>query len=219
MRPARGCFSWATTRRWLQWSALAALLLAGTGHAAETFGVEPEEEIPPLRPPRPEMPPTFWEANRGWVIGGSAALVVVISAGIWWLRRPARVTPVPPEVRARQELAPLRGQPETGEVLSRVSQIVRRYVSTAFDLHQGELTTADLARAMTARQETIGAQLANNIAGFLRVCDERKFAPPAQRPPLGAADEAGKLVETVEARRAELREAEARARQATTNNG
>jgi len=183
-------------------------LFAAVNASAVTNEALPEEEIPPLRPPRPEIPATFWELHGGEVIAGSAALVLLLAGGVWWWRRPRPRAVVPPEVRARQELAPLRTQPETGEVLSRISQIVRHYVTAAFNLGEGELTTTDLSQAMAVRKETIGPQLAGSISGFLRACDERKFAPPAQRPPMGAADRAEKLVESLEARRAELRAAE-----------
>ncbi|HWQ90346.1 MAG TPA: hypothetical protein VN673_01650, partial [Clostridia bacterium] len=100
----------------------------------------------------------------------------------------------------------LRNQPETGAVLSRVSQILRRYVSHAFQLSAGEQTTTDLVRAMRT-QAGIGPRLAGTIGEFLKACDERKFAPPSGAPPLNAAVEAERLVESVEARRAELRAA------------
>jgi hypothetical protein len=163
--------------------------------------------IPPLRPPRPEIPPTFWEQHGAWVILAGVLLLGVIAAGIWWLTRPKPAVVVPPAVQARQGLEPLRQKPEDGALLSQVSQVLRRYVSAAFGLPPGEMTTADFCRAI-AGQGRIGPDLSAPLGDFLRKCDERKFAPSAPAPALGAADQALKLVELAEARRAQLQPAE-----------
>jgi len=127
----------------------------------------------------------------------------VIGATVWWLRRPRPAVVVPPETQARQELESLRQQGEDGAVLSRVSQIVRRYVSAAFGLPPGEMTTADFCRAI-ANHEQLGSELSAVLGDFLRQCDERKFAPPAPMPALGAVAESLKLIELAETRRAAL---------------
>jgi len=91
--------------------------------------------------------------------------------------------------------------------LSRISQILRRYVGAAFALPPGEMTTADFCRAI-AGHERLGAELSATLGDFLRRCDERKFAPAAPRPSLGAAAQALKIVELAEVRRAQLRQAD-----------
>lgn len=159
------------------------------------------EAIPPLRPPRAELPPPFWEQHGGWVAAGAAFLVVLALAALWLLlRRRAPVEPAAALV-ARQSLAPLRALPEDGLLLSRVSQILRRYVGAAFDLPAGELTTTEFCRALGTREEA-GPEISNRLEGFLRDCDLRKFAPSAPLPPLGAVDQAAELIDRVETLRA-----------------
>jgi hypothetical protein len=114
--------------------------------------------------------------------------------------------PAAPEARAREELSGLRGQPETGALLSRISSSVRHYAAAVFSLAPGELTTTEFCRAV-ADNEIVGTTLAGSLTDFLKRCDERKFAPPSARPPMGAVEEALKLVEVSEARREELRQA------------
>jgi hypothetical protein len=162
------------------------------------------DELPKLRPPRGEIPPTFWEKNEIWVILGSVALLAVIGAIIWLVTRPKPPIIVPPEVRAKQALDLLLTKPEDGLVLSQVSQVLRHYVSEAFALPPGELTTAEFCRVI-ASHEGIGSELAGTISDFLRRCDERKFTPSPPAAPMGAAATALKLIEPAQIRIAELR--------------
>ena len=69
------------------------------------------------------------------------------------------------------------------------------------------MTTAEFCRAI-ADQGRLGAELSTTLGDFLRQCDERKFAPSAPTSALGAAEQALKLLEQSEARRAELRQAD-----------
>jgi hypothetical protein len=116
---------------------------------------------------------------------------------------------LPPETIARQALEALRNQHEDGALLSRVSQILHRYLKGAFDLPLVESNTTEFCAAI-ATHERVGPELAGAVADFLRRCDERKFSPvPA--PELGAVGQALKLVESGEERRAWLRAAAAQA--------
>ncbi len=182
------------------------LLAAQTLHAATTNPPDPDA-IPPLLPPRGEIPPAFWEQNRLGVIIFGVLLLGLVCAAVWWLRRRRPAVIVPPEAEARQALEPLREQTEDGAVLSRISQILRRYVGAAFGLPPGEMTTTDFCRAI-ADHERLGLELSASLSDFLRQCDERKFAPAAPRPALGAAAQAFKFIELAEVRRAQLRQAD-----------
>jgi len=143
-------------------------------------------DIPPLRPPHAEIPPTFWEQYGLWVILCGVLVLGLVCVAAWFLTRPKPPVIVPPEVQARQALEPLRQQPEDGALLSRLSQILRRYVIAAFDLPPGELTTTEFCRAI-AGHDPVGPDLSATLSEFFRQCDQRKFAPPpAPAPPFGA---------------------------------
>ena len=158
------------------------------------------DDIPPLRPPHAEIPPTFWDQYSLWVILFGVLLLVLVCAAVWFVTRPRPLAIVPPEVQARQALEPLRRQPEDGALLSRVSQILRHYVAAAFKLPPGELTTAEFCRAVTGHTQ-IGPDLSAALSEFLRLCDQDKFSPPASIPPLSAVDRALKLIDRSQARR------------------
>jgi hypothetical protein len=183
--------------------ALALSLLAAQRIFAAATNTPPSDDIPPLRPAHAEIPPTFWEQHGLEVMLFGALLLGLICAAVWFLfrRRPPAV--IPPEVEAMQALEPLRQQPEDGVVLSRVSQILRRYVAAAFHLPPGELTTTDFSRAIAGQGE-VGPELSAALTEFLRQCDQRKFSPPVPAPPLSAAAQALKLIEQAQARRAAL---------------
>jgi hypothetical protein len=164
------------------------------------------DSIPPLLPPRGELPPSFWEQHGTWVILFGIALFGFICVTVWWLGRGRPQVVVPPEVQARQALELLRNQSEDGALLSQVSHIVRRYLTQAFELPPKELTTTEFC-ALLAGTQKIGPKLATSVSDFLRLCDQRKFAPASESQPLGGVAQALKLVELGEARRAELRQA------------
>jgi len=157
--------------------------------------------IPPLAPPRGTMPPTVWEQYGLWIVLGGVALAALAVGLIWLWRRPKAPVPVSPETRARQALEPLRQQTEDGAVLSRVSQILRHYVTAAFGLPDGELTTTELCRVLNERPQ-LGPEFPAAMGDFLRECDRRKFASAPPAPSLGAVPRALKLIEMAEALRA-----------------
>ena len=61
-------------------------------------------------------------------------------------------------------------------MLIRVSQVLRHYLTVAFSLPPGELTSAEFC-LLIGEDKAIGPELAADVTGFLRRCDERKFAP------------------------------------------
>jgi hypothetical protein len=162
------------------------------------------DDLPKLRPPRAEMPPTFWEKYELWAILGSIVVLALIATMVWLLTRPKPPIIVPPGIRAKQALDLLLTRPEDGVVLSQVSQITRHYITEAFALPSGELTTAEFCR-LIASHEGLGPELAGTISEFLRRCDERKFRPSPPSSPMAAVATAYKILESAEARLAELR--------------
>ena len=158
--------------------------------------------LPPHSPPAYTeiMQPTFWERyGTKMLIGGLeyAALAGVLA---WVICRPRPPMIVPPNVQAREALKKLLPQPENGEVLSEVSQILRRYVVAAFKFPPGEMTTGEFSAAL-ARNKQIGAELAQDIPSFLRQCDEWKFSTADPSQPINAVQRALELISRVEIRR------------------
>jgi hypothetical protein len=193
------------TRRFVN-TALVWLFTTGPLQAATNPATA--DEIPQLRPPRGEIPPSFWERYGLWMVFLGVLMLALVGLAVWFLTRPKAMAVVPAEVQARQDLQRLSEQPEEGAVLSHVSQVFRHYVAAAFSLPSGELTTAEFC-ALIAQNERLGAELATAITEFSRRCDQRKFAPPAPGQPLGAAAQALKLLDLAEARREQLRRDEA----------
>lgn len=152
-----------------------------------------------LRPPRGEILPTFWEQYGAWVIVATAVLVVGVAFLVWLLTRPKPAIPVPWSVQARQELEPLRNKPEDGMLLSRVSQIVRHHIASAFALCSGETTTSEFCRELISC-EKIGPELTAVLSDFLKECDRRKFAPSPPQSAFGAVARALEIIEGAENR-------------------
>ncbi|HTL55843.1 MAG TPA: hypothetical protein VL361_09195 [Candidatus Limnocylindrales bacterium] len=161
------------------------------------------DDLPPLLPPRPEILPSFWEQHQVAIALIIVVLAAAVCAGVWFVLRPKPPVLLTPAVQARAALEPLRGQPETGMLLSKISQIVRSYFAAAFHLPAGELTTAEFCRFLQNR-DLAGPELSGAVGEFLRQCDHRKFAPLGPLPPLGAVAGAAQLIEEAEVKRAGL---------------
>ena len=182
---------------------LTALIWSVSLSLAQDFN---SNSLPTLAPPHGALEPGFWERNWHWAALAGVLALAIIGGVLWLLCRPKPPVVIPPETQARREFEALGRLPESGAVLSRVSQTFRQYVIAAFGLPSGELTTAEFCAAI-AGHDGIGPELAKTAGEFLRRCDERKFAPGSAGPPLGAAAEALRLVDLAEARRAVLAQA------------
>ncbi len=183
--------------------------------------------LPALAPPYGEIPPTFWEQHGTTILAGGVALIALAALILWKVLQPKPPVTRPPEIVAREALTALLRQPEDGKLLSEVSQILRRYVITAFELPAAELTTTEFCAAL-AGTEKIGAELAQIISGFLRECDVRKFSAAVRSPafmrleppeggtphflsPLNAATRALELISLAEKRLTSVGRASSRA--------
>lgn len=176
----------------------------------------PELPSSSLRPPRGEILPTFWEQYGLWVMLGAVFAVGVFATLVWLLARPRPPVPIPPAVRAREELEPLMQKPEEGILLSQISQTLRRYLAAVFPLPPGELTTTDLSQ-LIVQNEKIGPELGGEVIEFLRACDLRKFAPGPPPAPLEAVSRAFGLIDRAEKRLAELNHATQRSADSESN--
>jgi len=190
-------------------SGLSAFLIASLAQLTCALAATNEgdfDDIPAMAPPRGEIPPSFWEQYGLAVTLGGTFVLLLVSFFIWRLTRPKPPIIVPIEVSTRKALLQLRDKPETGALLSQISQTLRQYVAGAFSLRPGELTTTEFSEAL-ATNEKVGPGLSSSVSQFLRRCDEQKFSP-AIKPPMGAAAQALNLVDLAEARREQLRAAE-----------
>jgi hypothetical protein len=181
------------------------LLGARSMARAATNTISPDD-IPALRPARAEIPPGFWEQHGVWIVLGGILLLAFAGAAIWFLVRPKPAVVVPPGARARQALEALRHQAEDGALLSRTSQLLRRFFAATFGLPPAELTTTEFCRAIETDPQ-VGPALSAAVSEFLRQCDRRKFSPAPFAEPLGAVGQALQFVEQAEARQAQLRQA------------
>lgn len=193
----------------------ALLLFAASLHAAsdkdmsglidKVNEVVSTNDIPPLAPPLPEIPPPPWE-QFSWTLWILVPVALVIAALVILLCLRQRKPPalVAPAAQARVALAALQARPEDVATLSQISQALRRYLITAFWLRPEEMTTTEFCATLKAHAK-VGPELAGILSEFLRSCDERRFAPAGSPVPLGAAGRALQLVDQAEARRAWLR--------------
>ena len=196
-----------------QWRRLARVLALLTfggwflGHAFTTHAnlpKPPNDEIPALKPPLGEIPPEVWEEHHTTLITGGILMLGLIGAVAWFALRPRPVDPIPPETLARRELEALRGQTQTGQILSSVSRVTRSYLSRAFNLPAAELTTTEFCQQL-ARDDQVGPALGAAAQQFLKQCDELKFSPTPPPGPFNAVGESLRLVEQGEARLREAR--------------
>jgi hypothetical protein len=167
------------------------------------------DQIPPLRAPRGELPPGFWEEHGLLVVIGSVLALTLLGVVAWFFTRPKPVVPPAPETVARQALEPLSHQPEDGAVLSRVSQVLRQYLVAVFGLPPEEMTCTEFCRALRGH-EAVGPELSAAIAEFLVRNDERKFAPAPPPPAMSAVEQALRFVEAAQRRLVRLRLAASR---------
>src|SRR5215469_12157295 len=140
-------------------------LFSASARAAEDLAES--NSMPALRPPRPELPPSFWEQYGAWTIAGGILATLVVVALVLYVMRPKPVPIEPPQIKAKRSLEHLRGRPEDGSLLSRVSQVLRHYMAAAFSLPAGEMTTAEFKNTITGREE-IGSELTQKLGDFLR---------------------------------------------------
>ena len=169
-------------------------LLAFTSAA---LGQSNTNALPSLAPAYGELKPTLWEQYGLVISAGVFELILMAAITFWLLLRPRRPAVAPPEKLAREALVKLRQQPEDGKVLSEISHALRAYVAAAFGFPAGEYTTAEFLAAL-ARTDRIATDQTSAISGFLRECDERKFAPSNPSTPLNAAARALEIVSRLE---------------------
>src|SRR5258708_3376864 len=87
------------------------LLAQNVGLAAD------DDKIPPLRPPRGILLPSFWDLHTWDVVLAGIAAAAVVTLVIELIKRPKRETPTTPPLTARRALQPMRNRPEDAALL------------------------------------------------------------------------------------------------------
>jgi hypothetical protein len=135
------------------------------------------EPLPPLRPPRGELPPSFWE-TYGWLTWLAVAALAIMGGCVWvWLRSRAKheLGAVDSLAIARAKLAAL---PGPGADPALVSQIVRWAILERFRLPWMEYTTEEF-QAVIQENHWLSPELAGELRRWLADCDRARFAAAA----------------------------------------
>ncbi len=177
-----------------------AIVMAFISHAgrAATLATNVDLSNPSdLKPPLPLILPTFWE-TYGWQIGiGVFIAFILLGCLLYGILKPKRIIPDAPVVVARRKLGELRSRTEDGVLLMAVSGILKQYLNPTLGFMPGEKTTAEFC-ALLSRQSLIPEAMAEDIAAFLRRCDEWKFSPSPRSEKLNAVDAASQLINRIE---------------------
>ncbi len=130
------------------------------------------EDIRDIHGPIVQATTTAW-----WPYIAGAAAAVVLAYIVWRVLR-ARRRAVPADQRALRELADARGLIERDhphELSLRVSETVRVYVESVFDIHAPRRTTEELLDDLMRVSSPV-APYRGELGAFLELCDLAKYA-------------------------------------------
>jgi hypothetical protein len=161
--------------------------------AASSAIAQATNDLPALLPPYAELPPGFWEQHGATVTLTGGALLAILGVAMWLIVRPRPLPVVPPDVEARRSLEALRDKPESGELVSQASQILKRYLVCAFADAQMEMTTTEILQ-FAQSEPRIPPALRSKLADFLNRCDDFKFGGTVRPGEIQAAATALALV-------------------------
>jgi hypothetical protein len=132
------------------------------------------QDIRDIRPPYHIPPGWLWLA---WVGGGLA--LAALGCGAWrWRHRLGLRVKLPYEIALEQLEATRRlMQPEQARAFSiAVSEIVRDYIETGFEVRAAHRTTEEFLRDLATQSDSPLVAHQPVLADFLRHCDLAKFA-------------------------------------------
>jgi hypothetical protein len=170
--------------------------------AATTWAAIKKDEgpIPDLRPPKKTIP---FDLPEGAIFLGTLAFAFgALVLGRVFRRNvlPPPLPPEPPAVWSRRALGQVNLDAPAADALAEISQIVRRYVRSAFHLGPDAATTAEICANFAAHPQ------ADNESGvalreFLAASDVAQFAPAHAAPTAKeTAEKALSLIEQLDAR-------------------
>ncbi len=150
------------------------LVLTVVRACAATNDLASPDDIPPLRPPKPEIAPGFWEQHGLWVLLGG--IVAATAIALLWrvLSRPNPPAIAAPADAARTALRALDAAPEDVALWAAISGILRRYFIAALDLPQAELTNSELCRVLRSHPKVI-SDLSSAVTDLLTGLEHRRF--------------------------------------------
>jgi hypothetical protein len=159
-----------------------------------TAGAIDTNKIPELRPPLPELPPTWWATHLWQVVGTTLVVFAVALALVRLFFRPCLTRELQAETLARTALEQLRHAPDDEATAAEVGRHLRRFVQAKLGLPFGELTTDETVRTLASRVTPSPPALGVRLEALLRECDARRFAPV---PPTGQPGLAARALELV----------------------
>jgi len=178
------------------WRLAILTLGAGSTRAATNAPID-LNEIPPLRPPKPEILPGFWE-EHGLLVSVTGLVVVLVVILLWRiLARPKPPLIPAPAAVARQALEPLRGRGEDATLLTEISLILRRYFAAAFQLPGTEFTNRELVQQL-AGDPRVKPTLSGAASELLEGMEHRRFGTQPSPSGMHSVDLALDLIEQTE---------------------
>jgi hypothetical protein len=149
-----------------------------------------------LLPAYGELPPTFWGQHHEGIVVVAVMFLGLMMFLTWRWLRPKAATVLSPEQIAREALGKIARQPENGNTLSAVSQILRLYLGCVLGFPGDGMTTAEF-RAALAVCPGVDARFVEAVTTLLRACDRDKFSAGQVAPPLNAVNRARQLIDLV----------------------
>lgn len=183
---------------WLFTSLLLPSLAFGqpTGEAATASSPGPNE-IPPLRPAKPEIVPGFWEEHSTWLVLAGLVVVGVVILAVRIGLRPKPEIPIPPATEARQALDSLSSTSNHATLLADVSAILRRYFIARFELGREQLTNTELSTSVREHPK-IAPDLADRAVALLQDMEQRRFGSAPNTVERTAVQSAVELIDRTE---------------------
>lgn len=173
------------------------LLMWAASVQAATNEIADPDRIPPLRGPKPEIPPGFWEQHGLLTVLATIAVIIVVAL-LWRVLSRSKPPVVPAAaVVARKTLEPLQHRSEDAALLATVSAALRKYFIAAFVLPHDEFTNNELSHQLK-RHPKVDSELAASATDLLQGMESCRFNADANASKLRAVEIALQLIDQAE---------------------